>query len=107
MQLPVPTTVTTSPSIVAINKFELVYVNAPVPFVVGGINEKLVSPKVFVIAEKLLRTVGILLIVNNAVIVPDTKLVVLSCSAVIVEVPLPTMVIVFPSMVATSGSELV
>jgi hypothetical protein len=57
VEVPDPIIVTTSPSMVATSVFELVYVNAPVLFVVGGTNEKLVSPTVFVIAEKLLRTV--------------------------------------------------
>ena len=79
----------------------------PSLFELGSIIANEASPNVFAPTVKLVRTVGILLIVNNAVIVPDTKLVVLSCSAVMVEEPLPTMVIVFPSMVATDKSELV
>jgi hypothetical protein len=72
----------------------------------GSVSANEASPNVFAPTVKLVKTVGILLIVNNAVIVPDTKLVVLSCSAVMVEEPLPTMVIVLPSIVATDESHL-
>ena len=80
---------------------------APSLFEVGATKLKDTSPNVFVIAEKLVRTVVIRVTVRVAVMVPDAKIAVLAWPAVMVEVPTPTMVTVLPSIVATSGSELV
>ena len=64
--------VTVLPTIVATAVFELVYVKAPVRLVVGATKLKAAFPNVFVISEKLDRTVVALFTVRVVVIVPDT-----------------------------------
>jgi hypothetical protein len=71
MQLPTPTIVITSPTIVATNKFELLYVNAPVLLVVGGVIAKGSSPFIFAETAKLDKTVVRRFTLNNAVILAD------------------------------------
>jgi hypothetical protein len=62
--------VTVLPAIVATAVFELVYVKAPALLDVGATIEKAAFPNVFVIAEKLDRTVVALFTVRVAVVVP-------------------------------------
>ena len=52
-ELPAPTMVTTSFSMVATSVFELVYVNAPELLELGVVNVKVASPMVFGGTEKL------------------------------------------------------
>ena len=72
----------------------------------GGTSENDASPNVFAATEKPVRTVVIGFTVKLAVIVPDVYLDVLAWSAVMIEEPAPTMVIVLPSTVATAPFEL-
>ena len=67
--------VTTFPAIVATDMSELVYVIKPLLLVVGALILNCMFPNVFVIAEKLVRTVVTGFTVIVAVIVPDKKLV--------------------------------
>jgi hypothetical protein len=55
--VPPPTMVIVLPATVATAVFELVYVKAPVPLVVGGVMAKAAFPNVFAGTEKLDRTV--------------------------------------------------
>ena len=73
----------------------------------GGTKAKVAFPNVFCGTEKLVRMGDIRFTVKDAVIVPDEKLAVLACVAVMVVVPPPTMVTILPSIVATVESELV
>jgi hypothetical protein len=82
-------------------------VNGPSLFVVGGTNAKDASPSALDTIEKLDRTVIIGFTVKVVLIVPDVYLSVLAWSAVMVDVPAPTMVIALPSIVATAVFELV
>ena len=63
--------VTTFPAIVATDMSELVYVIKPLLLVVGALILNCMFPNVFVIAEKLVRTVVILFISSSYVVVPD------------------------------------
>jgi hypothetical protein len=76
-------------------------------FEVGGVIAKGAAPKVLAATAKLVRTVVILLTVNNAVVDADKKFELLSWFAVMVVLPTPTIVTMLPSTVATSSSELV
>ena len=55
----------------------------------------------------MVRTVVIAFTWKFAVVVADKKLVVVPCVAVIVEVPIPTIAILFPIVLATNSLELV
>ena len=79
----------------------------PLLSVVGGVIEKLLSPKVFGGTEKPNRDGFFLLTTNVDVISPKLKLFVADCLAVIVALPPPTMVIVLLETVATAAFELV
>ena len=81
--------------------------NAPSLFVVGGTKLKAASPSAFDWIEKLERTVVIGFTVKVVEIIPDVYFALLAWSAVMVEVPAPTMVITVPSIVATAVFELV
>jgi hypothetical protein len=82
-------------------------VNAPELSVVGWVISKDASPKVFAGIEKLLRAGVPLLTTKGAVIVAAVYLALVALTALMFEVPIPTMVIVFPTMVATAVFELV
>jgi hypothetical protein len=82
-------------------------VNAPSLFVVGGTNEKDASPSALDTIEKLDRTVVIGFTVKVVLIVPDVYLSLLAWFAVMVDVPAPRIVMMLPSIVATSVFELV
>jgi len=69
---PPPTIVTVSPSTVATDVFELVYVNAPSLFVVGATMAKAASPNVFAGMAKFVRAVVILFTVSKAVVDVET-----------------------------------
>ena len=103
---PPPITVKVLPSMVATAPFELVYVKAPSLLVVGGTKLKAALPSALDSTEKLVKMVVIGFTVKLAVIVPDVYLDVLAWSAVMIEEPAPTMVIVLPSTVATAPFEL-
>ncbi len=107
VDVPPPTTVITSPSMVATAVLELVYVNAPLLFEVGGVMLKGASPAAFEGNEKSVWTGTALFTWKTAVIVSELYVDVLSWVAVIVADPPPTIVTVLPSIVATSVLELV
>ena len=69
--VPPPIMVILLPATVATAVFELVYVKAPSLLVVGVTMEKDASPNVFVIAEKLVRTVVARLTTKDAVIIAE------------------------------------
>jgi hypothetical protein len=72
VEVPPPTMVIVVPEMVATAVFELVYVNAPLPLVVGAIIENAASPNVFVIGEKPDRTVVVTRFTwSVVVIIPD------------------------------------
>jgi hypothetical protein len=77
--------------------------------VVGGVIAKAASPTVFAGTEKLDKTVVVRSgsTVKIAVIVAELKVALLACNAVMVEVPIPRIVIVLPAIVATAVFELV
>jgi hypothetical protein len=99
--------VITFPAIVATAVFELEYVNAPVLLEVGVTIVKGASPNVLAGTEKFVIDGITLFTVNNAVVDAAKKLVVVACVAVMVDVPIPTIVIVLPATVATAVLELV
>ena len=81
--------------------------NKPVLFDDGSIIVKEASKNVFAETEKLVN-VGVAGFTTNVeVIVPVVKSVVSDWSAVIIELPAPTIVITFSSTVATDKFELV
>ena len=65
------------------------------------------SPNVFVGTEKLVRDEVPLVTTKDALIVADVYLALVTLTAVMVELPNPTMVTVFPTMVAPAVFELV
>ena len=107
VELPGPTMVTVLPSMVATAVFELVYVNAPSLLVVGATKLKAASPTVFTGTKKLASVDIPGTTVKVVVMVSVKKFMEVACTAVMVEVPIPTMVIMLPAIVATSVFELV
>jgi hypothetical protein len=91
---------------VATSGLELEYVIDPVLLLEGSTNVKDSFPNIFVGIVKLVIIGTPLFTTNVAVIVPDMKLALLACVAVITVVPIPTIVIVSLEIVATSVFEL-
>ncbi len=71
VEVPAPIIVITLLIIVATAVFELVYVNKPSLLVDGALILNGMFPNVFIIAEKLVRTVVIRFISSSYVVVPD------------------------------------
>ena len=71
VEVPIPTMVIMLPAIVATSVFELVYVNAPGPLVVGGTNANAADPNVFSATLKFLRLGKLLVTTNGAAMIPD------------------------------------
>lgn len=104
---PIPTIVIVLPAAVATAVFELAYVKAPSLLDVGDTGTKGASPKDLMGNENAERVGAAWLTVSVAVIVPDEWVAEAACVAVMVELPAPTMVTVFPATVATAVFELV
>jgi hypothetical protein len=98
--------VTTFPSMVATAAFELVYVSAPVLFVVGATIVNGASPYAFAMGLKFENMGAPGLTVMLVVIVADVKLAVVACVAVMVALPAPTIVTTLSTIVATAVLEL-
>jgi hypothetical protein len=82
-------------------------VNSPVLLEVGVTIVKGASPNVLAGTEKFVIDGITLFTVNNAVVDAAKKLVVVACVAVMVDVPIPRIVIMLPATVATAVLELV
>jgi hypothetical protein len=105
--MPAPTIVTMFLAMVATVVSELVYVNEPLLFVVGATKAKGAFPNTFSGTVKLESVAVVLFTTRVAVVVPIVLFGVLACSAVMIEKPTPTIVIVVPLTVATKELELV